>query len=171
MIMTKEWPPRVLTTPFRWYTCLVLLSLAWGMACHPDANPADLELEERLEVADLPGTVAPLPKPASSSVRVPLSRPAAAGTVLPDSVPAEPVTIRFRDGSAASGIDFVQCSGISPEKLYPTANGSGVAMFDYDGDGWLDLYFATTRNLPLSDPTNRGAIASIATAGTAHSRT
>ena len=26
-------------------------------------------------------------------------------------------------------------------------------MFDYDGDGRLDLYFATTRNLPLDAPT------------------
>ncbi len=25
-------------------------------------------------------------------------------------------------------------------------------MFDYDGDGWLDLYFATTRNLPFTAP-------------------
>jgi enediyne biosynthesis protein E4 len=29
-------------------------------------------------------------------------------------------------------------------------------MFDYDGDGWLDLYFATTRNLPLGAPTKSG---------------
>ena len=55
--------------------------------------------------------------------------------------------------SEATGITFVHCSGNSPEKLYPTANGSGVAMLDYDGDGWLDLYFATTRNLPLDAPT------------------
>ena len=32
----------------------------------------------------------------------------------------------------------------------PTCLGSGVAMLDYDGDGWLDLYFATARDLPLS---------------------
>ena len=42
-----------------------------------------------------------------------------------------------------SGVDFVHVSGMTPEKLFPTANGSGVAMFDYDGDGKLDLYFAT----------------------------
>jgi enediyne biosynthesis protein E4 len=79
------------------------------------------------------------------------SSPVAAIPLKLDST--EPVTIRFRDGSADSGIDFVHCSGNSPEKLYPTANGSGVAMFDYDRDGWLDLYFATTRNLPVSAPT------------------
>ena len=34
-------------------------------------------------------------------------------------------------------------------KLYPTAFGSGVALFDYDGDGRLDLYFATCTRFPL----------------------
>jgi enediyne biosynthesis protein E4 len=61
--------------------------------------------------------------------------------------------IRFREVVEGSGIDFVHVSGISPDKNYPTANGSGVAMLDYDGDGRLDLYFATTRNFPLDAPT------------------
>ncbi len=60
--------------------------------------------------------------------------------------------IRFRDVTESTGITFVLGSGENPEKPYPIANGSGVAILDYDGDGWLDLYFATTRNLPLSAP-------------------
>ncbi|MHB1561264.1 MAG: CRTAC1 family protein, partial [Isosphaeraceae bacterium] len=32
---------------------------------------------------------------------------------------------------------------------FPTANGSGVAVFDYDGDGLLDLYYASATLLPL----------------------
>ncbi len=39
---------------------------------------------------------------------------------------------------------------MTPQKLFPTANGSGVAVFDFDGDGKLDLYFATGNALPLS---------------------
>jgi hypothetical protein len=35
------------------------------------------------------------------------------------------------------------------DKHFPTANGSGVAFFDYDGDGKLDLYFATATLLPV----------------------
>jgi hypothetical protein len=46
----------------------------------------------------------------------------------------------------------VHCSGNSPEKEFPTCLGSGVALLDYDGDGWLDIYFATTRNLPFEAP-------------------
>ena len=61
-------------------------------------------------------------------------------------------TIRFRDATEGSGIDFVHRSGNSPEKFFPTANGSGVALIDFDGDGRLDLYFATTRELPLDAP-------------------
>ena len=38
---------------------------------------------------------------------------------------------------------------MTEERLFPTANGSGVAVFDYDGDGKLDLYFATGNTLPL----------------------
>jgi enediyne biosynthesis protein E4 len=60
-----------------------------------------------------------------------------------------PSPIRFRDITASTGIAFVHCSGNSPEKEFPTCLGSGVALLDSDGDGWLDVYFATTRNLPL----------------------
>jgi hypothetical protein len=63
-------------------------------------------------------------------------------------------TIRFRQGGPATGIDFTHVSGNSPEKHYPTGNGSGVALLDFDGDGRLDVYFATTRNLPLDAPTD-----------------
>ena len=72
-----------------------------------------------------------------------------------EAVPAVqgPSKIRFREVGDSAGITFTHVSGNSPEKYYPTANGSGVAMLDYDGDGRLDLYFATTRNFPLDAPT------------------
>ena len=37
---------------------------------------------------------------------------------------------------------------MTEERYSPTANGSGVAIFDYDNDGKLDLYFATGTLLP-----------------------
>jgi enediyne biosynthesis protein E4 len=63
-----------------------------------------------------------------------------------------PAPFRFVDILPESGVDFVHASGTTPEKLFPTANGSGVAVFDHDGDGRLDLYFATGNTLPLSAP-------------------
>ena len=65
------------------------------------------------------------------------------------SIPQEPSPFRFAEVAAASGIDFRHTSGMTEAKHFPTANGSGVAFFDYDGDGKLDLYFATATTLPL----------------------
>jgi hypothetical protein len=56
---------------------------------------------------------------------------------------------RFAEVSKEWGIDFVHYSGMSEEKYFPTANGSGVAIFDADNDGLMDLYFATATLLPL----------------------
>ncbi|WP_422925809.1 CRTAC1 family protein [Singulisphaera sp. PoT] len=56
---------------------------------------------------------------------------------------------RFAEIAKQAGVDFVHESGMTKERHFPTANGSGVAMFDYDGDGKLDLYFATQTLLPL----------------------
>ena len=56
---------------------------------------------------------------------------------------------RFAEIAKEAGIDFVHFSGMTEEKHFPTANGSGVAVFDYDNDGLLDIYFATATLLPL----------------------
>ena len=56
---------------------------------------------------------------------------------------------RFAEIAKEAGIDFVHFSGMTDEKHFPTANGSGVAVFDYDNDGLLDIYFATGTLLPL----------------------
>ena len=61
--------------------------------------------------------------------------------------------IRFEEVTDRLGVDFEQVSGISEEKHFPSANGSGVAMFDFDDDGWLDLYFLTARSLPFESGT------------------
>jgi hypothetical protein len=61
-------------------------------------------------------------------------------------VPVSP--FRFADVTRESGVDFVHVSGITEARHYPTAYGSGVAIFDFDNDGKLDLYFATATFLP-----------------------
>ncbi len=47
----------------------------------------------------------------------------------------------FVDVTAAAGIDFVHVNGSVGKKYLPETMGSGVALFDYDGDGDLDMLF------------------------------
>jgi hypothetical protein len=70
------------------------------------------------------------------------------GRSSPQAVPpAKPSPIRFADLTKSMGLDFTAFSGTTPEKHFPTANGTGVAMIDFDQDGWLDLYFANACRL------------------------
>jgi hypothetical protein len=64
------------------------------------------------------------------------------------STSAPPSVFRFADVAKESGVGFVHVSGMTDERHFPTANGSGVAIFDYDGDGRMDLYFASNCYLP-----------------------
>jgi hypothetical protein len=63
--------------------------------------------------------------------------------------PQAPSPFRFTEIAQQAGVDFVHFSGMTNDRHFPTANGSGVAIFDYDNDGKLDLYFATGTLLPL----------------------
>jgi hypothetical protein len=49
--------------------------------------------------------------------------------------------VRLRDDTARSGITFRHTSGDARKRYILEVNSGGVALFDYDGDGWLDVYF------------------------------
>ena len=56
--------------------------------------------------------------------------------------------VRFTDITAQSGITFKHIS--SPEKRYIVESMSGgVALFDYDNDGYLDIYFVNSLTVDL----------------------
>src|ERR1700684_57232 len=40
----------------------------------------------------------------------------------------------------SSGITWVHTAGKSAEKYLPETGGAGCAFFDYDNDGWMDIY-------------------------------
>ena len=53
--------------------------------------------------------------------------------------------IRFEDVTKESGITFVHVNGAAGKKWMPETMGSGVAAFDADGDGRIDLLFVNGR--------------------------
>jgi hypothetical protein len=63
--------------------------------------------------------------------------------------------VRFTDVTAVSGIAFTQANSATPEKYLIETMGGGVALFDYDGDGRLDVFF--TNGARLQNPMPPGA--------------
>ena len=65
----------------------------------------------------------------------------------------EPGGVRFDDVTAASGIRFVHSFGDGEMSSILEATGSGCMFFDYDDDGWMDLYAVNGSYLEgISDP-------------------
>jgi enediyne biosynthesis protein E4 len=59
----------------------------------------------------------------------------------------------FTDRAEATGLDFVHFNGASGQFYYPEILPPGVALFDYDNDGDLDVYAAQGQMLgPEKDP-------------------
>jgi enediyne biosynthesis protein E4 len=55
--------------------------------------------------------------------------------------PSAPVQLpAFRDIARAAGLDFVHINGASAQRFFPEIIGSGGLFFDFDNDGWLDVF-------------------------------
>ena len=69
------------------------------------------------------------------------------GTPLPK-VSNESLKVQFTDITEKAGIKFTHVS--SPEKKYIVESMSGgVALFDYDNDGYLDIYLVNSLTVDL----------------------
>jgi hypothetical protein len=78
----------------------------------------------------------------SSTPPRPLNRPLAMAHRRPDRGP------RFEDIAERAGVRFRYDCGASGKLFMGDTMGGGVALFDYDGDGWLDIYFVNGCPLP-----------------------
>jgi Flp pilus assembly protein TadD len=56
--------------------------------------------------------------------------------------------VKFRDVAAQAGLNFVLKNSASPRKYQVETMTGGVAVIDFDGDGWEDIYFVNGAELP-----------------------
>lgn len=72
--------------------------------------------------------------------------PLAAGALAAAAPSFDPVV--FEEVAAARGLRFVTNPGRTPRKHQPETMVAGVALFDYDDDGWLDVYAVNGATMP-----------------------
>ena len=67
--------------------------------------------------------------------------PAPAAIQRRDAAPAPPIDVPvFEEVSRAWGLNFDHVNGASAEKYLPETMGSGGLFFDYNNDGWIDVF-------------------------------
>ena len=73
-----------------------------------------------------------------------------AGHVAGQRSPSVEMAVRFTDISTSAGLNFRHVNGASPDKHLVETIGSGGLFFDYDNDGWLDIFLVDGGS--LADP-------------------
>ncbi|HEX8921639.1 MAG TPA: VCBS repeat-containing protein, partial [Pyrinomonadaceae bacterium] len=61
--------------------------------------------------------------------------------------------VRFEEvSSKASGISWTHNNARTPERFLPETVGAGCAFFDYDSDGWMDIYLVNSGSSDFYTP-------------------
>ncbi len=118
--------------------------------CHAAADAVRAQLLRR--AASSPA------RPDANSLSDRLSRPRGPATAA--SGPAEPrignlrraAHVLFTDDAETAGLRFIFDNGRTSQHLLPETMSGGVALLDYDGDGWLDVYCVQGGSLRAREP-------------------
>ncbi len=139
---------------------------AWGWCdIHevtlPPNNPSVVACRKRIKpflTSDLPRTKpGSLPGGDFSWERFPLpdwSLQKSPDRTSPENLNQHQSKIQFEDQAHRSGLDFRFVNSYSPasgRKIFETM-GAGVAVLDFDNDGWADLFFPQGSTLPAGMP-------------------
>ena len=117
----------------RWAT--LVLTAAFASGCGETTDPES----QSSPVSILPGETIDQNKGGGFGLRNDDS--SAAGPSGPQPSPAPDVTPRFINVAQAAGIDFLYQNDQQPGRFFlPEIMGGGVGWFDFDNDGWLDMY-------------------------------
>lgn len=96
-------------------------------------------------------------EPEDRGPTIALSRPRLRSQRTEISSAREPVAsaagtrIRFEEVAKSAGLIYHYDCGQTPNLFVGDTMGGGVGLIDYDGDGWLDIYFVNGCSLPV-DP-------------------
>jgi hypothetical protein len=119
-------PPKLFFAASLILAVLSVFLLALGSTGQQSPNPQNKQASSGMGVAT--GGAHP-------AVKDSLSRPITAGGFV------DGATVVFSDITKQAGLDrFLHRSGTSEKSTILETIGSGVALLDYDNDGWLDIY-------------------------------
>ncbi|NQT13410.1 MAG: CRTAC1 family protein [Planctomycetes bacterium] len=93
--------------------------------------------------------------PRASESPIATEQPVRAAGLPVGAVDQPPCAIQLRDVTNETGITFTHTDGSSGERYIVETVTAGLALFDYDGDGYIDVYFlngAPLRETPVDEP-------------------